>query len=205
MGWTLEETTGNSDHIKSLEKAISKANDQNILMFCAAKDEGYNQIGYGFPSTFRKIFCIGAATNFGHMSQMVGSHASRVNFFFPGENLTPLSTQSVNGISGSSLATALAAGFAGLLLYCAQIGKQNVSTNSESSCEKRRKKLQNFNKIDEALTAMVIDPSTKYIPVSAYFSRVDNDFAWWGPSQDNMLNGVFDRLPWYANLDRDDE
>lgn len=40
MAWTIEQTDSNRDDIKALSSAISDAAAENILMFCAATDQG---------------------------------------------------------------------------------------------------------------------------------------------------------------------
>lgn len=40
MSWTIEKTDRNGNDIKKLEDTISLAARKNILMFCAATDQG---------------------------------------------------------------------------------------------------------------------------------------------------------------------
>jgi hypothetical protein len=164
MSWTIEKTKNNGEDLDAMEDAIDQAHKQNILMFCAAKDCGYVQgDNFGYPKNFdQPVFCIGATTENGTLSESIGSQKSAIDFGFPGENLEPLSENSgVEKITGSSIATALASGFAGLLLYCIQFDK-------ESQPEQAKKDLQSHEVMKRTLKKMV-DNSQHYIPVPIYF------------------------------------
>lgn len=109
-----------------LNDAIMQATKANILMFCSASDEGARQADT-YPSKVipGKIFRIGAADATGGLYDRVGDISS-VDFILPGhlvagEELTDTAINKVQVWSGSSIATALAAGLAALILYCAQI------------------------------------------------------------------------------------
>lgn len=128
MSWTItppsNETESEQQDLKELESAIMEASQANVLMFCSASDEGANQTAT-FPSKALpgKIFKIGGADANGGLYDRVGD-ISMVDFILPGqlvasEDLTD-SALSKQYWSGSSVATALAAGLAALILYCAR-------------------------------------------------------------------------------------
>lgn len=128
MSWTItppsNETVSEKQDMKELEQAISDALTANILMFCSASDEGANQTAT-YPSKAQpgNIFKIGGADANGGLYDRVGD-ISVVDFILPGqlvasEDLTD-SALSKQYWSGSSVATALAAGLAALILYCAR-------------------------------------------------------------------------------------
>lgn len=129
MSWTItppsNETESEQQDLKELEAAIAEASAENILMFCSASDEGANQTAT-YPSKAQpgKIFKIGGADANGGLYDRVGD-ISMVDFILPGqlvasEDLTDSALSKQQYWSGSSVATALAAGLAALILYCAR-------------------------------------------------------------------------------------
>jgi len=113
MSWTIDSTTEDPN------KAIAAAENQNILMFCSASDHGSTSSDNCYPASSKKCIRIGAATVFGDKCSWV---PDQYDFLLPGKNI-PFKWECQDGVSswyesGSSLATALAAGLAGLLLYC---------------------------------------------------------------------------------------
>jgi hypothetical protein len=127
MSWTIERTTSNEADIDDLESAIEAAAKAGILMFCAANDQGIAR-DHSFPGCGRtkNIFKIGAAEASGAMWKWVGDPAD-VDFIFPGHKVVkerpkdaPL--EKCSTLTGSSVATAIAAGLAALVLYCVQLG-----------------------------------------------------------------------------------
>ena len=122
MSWTIEPPEDEGVR-RELEEAISAADKANILMFCSAADQGAKQTDTYPSRATRRIFTIGAAGPSGETNSWVGN-PEKVNFTFPGDRVeimdsTPNDT--TPEISGSSAATALAAGFCALVLYCVQV------------------------------------------------------------------------------------
>jgi hypothetical protein len=77
----------------------------------------------------KNLFKIGAATEDGTVWKWVGE-LSDVDFIFPGHNVvkeryTEAPLESCKTLTGSSVATAIAAGLAALVLYCVQLGALN--------------------------------------------------------------------------------
>ena len=125
MSWTIERTDDNKSDILALEQAVQDAANRGILMFCAASDGGAVS-DRSFPARSVKgaVFKIGAATEEGSKWKWVGD-ATNIDFIFPGhkvvkERYTEAPIQSCNLLTGSSVATAIAAGLAALVLDCVQ-------------------------------------------------------------------------------------
>ncbi|KAI5849003.1 peptidase S8/S53 domain-containing protein [Tricharina praecox] len=173
MSWTIEKTNENGAAVDKMGKAIDKASEAKILMFCAAKDGGADQgNSYGYPRVFYKpIFCVGAATQNGQRSGRIGTQD--VDLLFQGENFTSLATDSRA---------------AGLLLYCAHVGKQRPDGSEDRGRDDRRKDLKTFEKMKATLEDMVI--AEKYFPAPKFF-HIDGDGSWYedeyGP---RVINGV---------------
>ena len=131
MSWSIPRTETNESHIAELEAQISAAHKENILMFCAATDEGLDvSHDRQFPAACKdKVFCIGGAEDSGRTDSSVGEQP--VHFTAPGKAAVglmqnrPSRAAENNAVSvmGSSVATALTAGLSALVLYCVGISK----------------------------------------------------------------------------------
>lgn len=119
MSWTIDLP---EQHIPSeLKEALHKAEEKNILMLCAARDEGIenpSQNRYPAAGSTQSII-IGAATPTGIHSPRVNQAA--VHFLFPGTELQDAGPEfkhpDLRSLDGSSSATALASGLVALLLF----------------------------------------------------------------------------------------
>ena len=125
MSWTIERTDENKSDILALEEAVQNAANRKILMFCAASDGGaVNDRSFPARSVKGVLFKIGAATEEGSKWKWVGD-ATHIDFIFPGhkvvkERYGEAPIQSCSLLTGSSVATAIAAGLAALILDCVQ-------------------------------------------------------------------------------------
>ena len=141
MSWTIKKTEENASHIEDLEKTVKTAATNGILMFCAASDGGA-VTDQTFPAESRRdsVFKIGAATEEGQVWKWVGEQ-NHIDFIFPGDKVVQdryqpeALLQECNLLTGSSVATALAAGLAALVLDCVQL----AASHYENLLEKREK------------------------------------------------------------------
>jgi subtilisin family serine protease len=136
MSWTIERTELNTKAINRLEKAIELAANEGILMFCAATDQGgYRDHSFPAASSTKRLFKIGAAEASGTAFKWLGDQRA-VDFIFPGHNVEPrpssdLDTNTKQPLTGSSVATALAAGLAAVILYSVQAGALNPTERAK--------------------------------------------------------------------------
>lgn len=117
MSWT----TRTSD--KHLERAVYEAADDSsgraTLMFCSTADEGMYSDNI-YPADYdKKVVRVSATDRWGHLTSK--SHGPKaVNIQIPGENIEAVGPAYIGSVmphvSGSSVATALAAGIASLAL-----------------------------------------------------------------------------------------
>ncbi|KAK3983956.1 hypothetical protein QBC44DRAFT_302234 [Cladorrhinum sp. PSN332] len=137
MSWTIQRRTdeerNNSADIERLEKALKSAVDQKRLIFCAAPDIGTTSrellepyYPFSCPGISDSIFKIGGATSDGRMYRWSGDLRS-VDFILPGEGVEIREKDRVREQddipkTGSSVATALAAGLAALIIHCVRLG-----------------------------------------------------------------------------------
>lgn len=167
MSWTIKRgaSDGPSGHsqvdetFKPLKDVLKSSPTDLPLMFCAASDDGLPSSDFEeYPSAIdRDIFRIGAAHETGQTWPNV-TNANAVHFLFPGvdfaledqpqltalrassndKDASPSETRSSRK-TGSSVATALAAGLAALLIHCTKLGayhtveKKNVSDGNSIS------------------------------------------------------------------------
>ncbi|OAG40477.1 hypothetical protein AYO21_05377 [Fonsecaea monophora] len=108
--------------INALQTAIDRAREAKILMFCSAADDikilGKDSLPFSRAPDY--IFRIGAALNKGQRDPESEDPKS-MTYYFPGnqvaEEWNPRSGKTVQYHNGSSVSTALAAGFASLIMY----------------------------------------------------------------------------------------
>ncbi|KAG8157899.1 hypothetical protein KVR01_012171 [Diaporthe batatas] len=137
MSWTVkppeEEET---DFRTALHEALTRGSS----MFCAASDQG-NFADRTFPHAGnRDTFRIGGATAMGKASDTVGDRMG-LSFLFPGYEVVVDHWDEDKGSggpfdkfdahSGSSVATALAAGLAALIVECVRLGMVHTNESPE--------------------------------------------------------------------------
>ncbi|KAL1913842.1 hypothetical protein Sste5344_000109 [Sporothrix stenoceras] len=150
MSWAIDDNVP-SETKKSLGVAIRKAIDANILIFCANPDKGAeyaNNLTYPYHLEKERIFCIGAAGRNGKRWDWIDAKDKSCTYLLPGVDLdihmetkqpmqpvfvqpSPLITNERPIVgrtlrerskqSGSSLACALAAGLAAMILHCSRV------------------------------------------------------------------------------------
>lgn len=126
MSWTIPIPEPDTEARRLLDAVLERACRQKVLMFCSSPDQLSATSHY--PSAFRRerFFLIGAA----HDDGSAFGHAGKGNdFIFPGVNISTSAggslpayladkTASTKESTGSSIATALAAGLAAMVTYC---------------------------------------------------------------------------------------
>lgn len=144
---------------KAFDSALQKAIENNILMFCSSKDSGhFSDLHY--PSGYRNeaVFKIGAANQNGLPHERAGS-LDRLDYIFPGVEVVQRHAKAPPGVenssflsaeTGSSVATALGAGLAALIMYCAKIGFMYGKVGLK---EEDVSRLSNYNVMHDAITA----------------------------------------------------
>jgi Subtilase family len=162
MSWTIESSRSASD-IVDFHKAVKEAEEKDIIMFCAFSDQGNVSSTDCFPSEFQETLTVGAATSLGHPCTWVNKELVQ-----PGEHIiieaNPTSPSKPE--SGSSMATALAAGLAALLLYITQLVKPEAY-------EQLRKPKEMKDRL------MKVGGTEKYIPAKDLFRLEFKDDPNW--------------------------
>lgn len=174
MSWTIA-SDSEDEGIKALKEAVKEAEKQNILMFCAASDQGVSPDN-SFPGKSHCCFKIGAATAWGTPHKIIGTPVNPVDYIFPGHNVVQEQggnrrADRVNLLTGSSVATALATGLAALILRCVQFAVQHYEEDENVELAEKMKKnleeLKTHGKMQEAFEQIRTIPmnGTKYVAV----------------------------------------
>jgi len=150
MSWTIGKSYKDGqkkEALGELDRAIRVASSKDILMFCAARDEGLEQpteIPFPAASDVKNIHVIGAAAPSRAASTWVND--TTVHFLFPGtelrESRPKLIPPGMPAVDGSSSATALASGLAGLLLCILSTDTKKEWDPQKS--ERRHEKINNI-------------------------------------------------------------
>ena len=143
MSWaiTLDDS---KDETMELKEVLAQAKAAKIIMVASANDEGahIHSERDSYPAAAKdSVICIGEASASGFATEAA---APQADFIFPGVFLSDDSasgTQQV--ITGSSVATAYAAGFIALIMYCVEFATLQEQHNGATNIrEIHRKKLQ---------------------------------------------------------------
>ncbi|KKP00179.1 hypothetical protein THAR02_07703 [Trichoderma harzianum] len=124
MSWTIEDNIKNEDAQKKFQDALATADDKNIIVVSSASDQGGNSTKT-WPGESGRCIRIGASTETGDKSSHV--HRGDMEFLFPGEEVPLDANEEYSSrtlLDGSSVATAIAAGTACLLLYLDRLAQK---------------------------------------------------------------------------------
>ena len=110
-----------------LTKAIESAKSNNIVIIASKGDQGNNQKSV-YPADYDEVISISSLTNLGKQAESTELNAS---YFFLGEDVRipaePSYLETRGRASGSSVATAIAAGIAALILSCYRLANKTAA------------------------------------------------------------------------------
>ncbi|KAI0141142.1 hypothetical protein F4776DRAFT_653800 [Hypoxylon sp. NC0597] len=155
MSWNIERNRSNEADIDALASQIKTAANRNIIMYCAAQDKG--QLGnsevevYPAGTDTTKLKIVGAADPTGHPLNIVNT--DKVHYLFPGEVVLENDGKT---ITGSSAATALAAGTAAMILFCYELGYGKMETIAKPA-----RMSQLFNSLKSSTKFVDVEPILK--------------------------------------------
>ncbi|KAI3584055.1 hypothetical protein IWW34DRAFT_865424 [Fusarium oxysporum f. sp. albedinis] len=175
MSWTIDPPKDDRER-QDLENAVVEAANANILMFCSARDKGaHNTPTYPSKAT-GKIFTIGDANSSGASVDYVGE-ASELSYTFPGDKVEvdsgPTRRTQSEVVDGSSVATALAAGLAALILYCVQVRIFLAKDSEKQKAREAYKKLKQHEGTVKAFDAVETtkESNHKFLKVWEVFGK----------------------------------
>lgn len=183
MSWTVNPPSDTT----AFDNAIKNASTSNkpVLMFCSASDQGhFEDYTYPHSSNPNSVFRIGASTATGAFADFVGDPKT-LDLAFPGQevNFDEDTNREHFGRfashTGSSIATALAAGLAALILECVRLGviytQEGRQSDSRMAINKDDLiKIRNKKNMMDALKRIGTGDQTKnkYIEVWTTFDRI---------------------------------
>jgi hypothetical protein len=172
MSWTIETNNEETVGMKKLFEAVDKAWKRDIIMLCSASDQGSASKPTCYPGKWNKCIRIGASTGTGEKCAWV--HGEDIDFIFPGENVPFDRSNEMPPTyhSGSSVATAVAAGTASLLLYC---NKLVAATNGGA---KNVNDLKNLTAMTNAFETMSLATNNNCPRLSHFFDKKFVNWTW---------------------------
>lgn len=149
---------GIREYHEVMSTAISNALNKRTLLFAAASNDGAN-LDRAFPAQLPSVFCIHSTDGNGNPSSFNPTASEKdVNFSLLGQHVSshwPAGinghNQTVNVMSGTSVATPIAAGLAAMILSFVRQQDQNVVVESERLAPW----LKRDNSMDAVLQSMV--------------------------------------------------
>ncbi|EHL02277.1 putative Subtilisin DY [Glarea lozoyensis 74030] len=126
MSWSFQSDAQakiNPDDVQLFREAIGKAIAQKKILFASLHDQG-STLDYKtfLPMGIQGVIRIGSSTSYGKPSDM--NSDGSIEFALPGEKVE--NHASGKEVTGSSVATAIAAGLGALIIYCADVAKALV-------------------------------------------------------------------------------
>ncbi|KAL7914162.1 hypothetical protein GGI35DRAFT_236740 [Trichoderma velutinum] len=149
---------GIREYNEPMKMAISNALHSQTLLFAAASNDGAN-LGRAFPAKYPSVFCIHSTDGNGNPSAFNPTADDKdVNFSLLGENVSSHWPTGKNGhnepvkaMSGTSVATPIAAGLAAAILSFVRQQEQHMTPGSELLGPW----LKDVHSMDEVLKSMV--------------------------------------------------
>ncbi|KAI1377492.1 hypothetical protein F4677DRAFT_458856 [Hypoxylon crocopeplum] len=121
MSWTIEASSDDDPDLRHLQDAIKEAYRRGIIMFCSASDQGGSSNLKCYPGAWSNqdgSYCIRIGSSSSSDNASIWVNEEQVDFLLPGENILIKDSDGTSEYqTGSSYATAVAVGLAGLLLY----------------------------------------------------------------------------------------
>lgn len=172
MSWTLSQEVANDETLRTkFKNAVQEAEKHHILMLGATMDQGRNTRNSTFPSKeLSEIICIGGA---GLQGEDDTASQEDSEFTFPKGNLGKIHPTKPGNeeVSGSSVATALAAGLAALVLHCAELTKCKSGRTTLRSKEKMSKTFRAMTEKDDGTR------QSRYVAAQNYFKPHFENFS----------------------------
>jgi hypothetical protein len=195
ISWTIQNITAqgatatHGEEVKAIEalkSAINNAKNQGILIFCSASDDvkkkGTDTLPYSEASDY--IFRIGAADAYG-WSDKATEDQRAIDYFLPGSQVVDdfnprmVRTEELKYRDGSSVATALAAGLASIVLYMTSLMEvyYNNDFKNKTKFSKYGESLRRRDGLKKAFENIITDDfrDKKFLPVWELFrSKADS-------------------------------
>ncbi|KAH8881146.1 hypothetical protein GQ53DRAFT_754609 [Thozetella sp. PMI_491] len=176
MSWTVPVPAESDPERTDFTDVLQQAYNRNITMFCSSPDHGqFTDKDYPTAHRREKFFRIGAARDDGTIFSFAGPKGD-LDFIFPGvevvqalgstsQYVLPEKARTLQSSTGSSVATALAAGLAATIIYCVKAGALCLATSSDGSGASGNDNLRIINPIE-------VQKLAEQAGIKAAFSRL---------------------------------
>jgi hypothetical protein len=116
IDWSID--AGEARGVMDLERAIAVAIAKGVLVFCPARPSPSSN-ARSYPADFHRCIRIAAATRYGETA----APADRYDYVLPGKDIPLFDSGGLPSSyeSGDHVATAIATGLAGILLFCRRL------------------------------------------------------------------------------------
>jgi hypothetical protein len=186
MSWTIKKIKSgqgkNQEAINTLDLAIQDAARNDIIMVCAVEDQAHYGNDDIFPqkSDTRKLMVVGSANENGDRSQDVSENS--FDYLFPGEISIPgmLGETDV----GSSVAAAIAAGMAAMILWCAEYHSIATKAPNDLKAQETQNQTAYIGATTKSAITTILEP-----PKTGPRTTAPWDFR-----RDKRMNNLFDAL-----------
>lgn len=140
MSWSVNRPEESTEQRKMFDNALKNAANKGIIMVCSSSDKGKLEDPVSYPGAYseEKIIKIGAATALGQRHDET-PELNSIRYILPGHEVFERKPKGAKAdkYTGSSVATALAAGLAGLVFHCVRLGA--IYTLTTDTAERRPK------------------------------------------------------------------
>lgn len=173
-----------------IDTALRAAYEAGIAFICSTEDHG-SQNSLAFPAAHTEETISISACD--HLGNLLHSADTRAKYYFQGENVQvaslSYSDSSTAETTGSSVATALAAGTASLALSCRNFASPNSS-------------LPNRTTITRVFDTMIQDKGGKYVQPQTVFKEAkgEGEMRWTMTQWREWLEHNFGKLSVFASL-----
>ncbi|KAL7936385.1 hypothetical protein V8C35DRAFT_320762 [Trichoderma chlorosporum] len=170
---------GIREHHDGMRRAISNALHKDTLLFAAASNDGAN-LGRAFPAKYPGVFCIHSTDGNGNPSAFNPTADDKdVNFSLLGENVLshwPFGIKdhkdSVKSISGTSVATPIAAGLAAAILsFVRQQEHKLVPAGDDKLLGTWLKEAHSMNEVFKSMVKQTRGQGYHYITAHSLFDK----------------------------------
>lgn len=169
---------GIREYNEPMKTAISNALHSGTLLFAAASNDGAN-LGRAFPAKYPSVFCIHSTDGNGNPSAFNPTADDKdVNFSLLGEQVSSHWPTGKNGhnepvkaMSGTSVATPIAAGLAAAILSFVRQQEQHVAPGGESPLGPWLKDVHSMDMVLKSMVKQRRGAGYDYITPHSLFDR----------------------------------